>query len=666
MKLRTISILILIPLIVGLAGCIDPPSARLAPVEGNTYYDSEDLFSIPVPTKWTAQKASRYNQDYGVLTSPDGGITAYVMADAAESAEEGIRSFWKLIDPEFDPTPIDVTEGPPVNGVDKVVRFDYASGDENKGTIGVAWMYDELAYMLILQFDIEAYQKRQSQVNILATGYTISALAPDDLRDAQPLPFNENLIADMEAYIVDVMDRFDVPGLSIAVVQDGEIAYSNGFGVRETGQDEPVTADTLMLIGSTTKTMTTLLMAQMVDEGIVNWDTPVKDILPTFAVANSEISETITVENLVCACTGVPRRDFELLFNGYELSAEDIIESLADFEFFTDFGEAFQYSNQMVATGGYIAALAAGGDYGNLYDDYVTLMEQNIFDPVGMTHTTFSFDEAVGSRNYGIPHGGDALLQYRPLPLETESAFLLPIGPAGGVWSNATDMAEYIKTELNAGVTPNGERIVTTDNLERTWEPQVDIASDASYGLGWMTSHYKGLLVLGHAGNTMGFSSEMAILPEAGLGVIVLTNQQGSIATQMVRMRVLELVFQQEAEFDQLVESQMAAVRASIVELAERIEPNVDSATIEPYLGKYSNDALGQVSVEFDDSKLVFDTGEFQAEIRSIVQDDGTTTYLFFDSAFSSLPVVFRENSDGDPIVRIGTGVNEYFFTKEV
>src|SRR5690606_10482055 len=141
-------------------------------------------------------------------------------------------------------------------------------------------------------------------------------------------------------------------------------------GTRDPATGEPLTPDTHMMIGSIGKTMTTMLMATLVDDGLMQWDTPVVEILPEFEVADPTLTEQMTVRNLVCACTGVPRRDLELLFNANELSAEEIVESLATFEFFTDFGEAFQYSNQMVATGGYVAAAAAGGEYGNLYDAY--------------------------------------------------------------------------------------------------------------------------------------------------------------------------------------------------------------------------------------------------------------------------------------------------------
>ena len=114
-----------------------------------------------------------------------------------------------------------------------------------------------------------------------------------------------------------------------------------------------------------------MLMATLVDDGLMEWDTPVIDVLPTFALADPELTQEITVRNLVCACTGVPRRDFEVLMNYDDLSAEDIVESLASFELFTDFGEAFQYSNQMVETGGYEAATVAGAEYGSLHNGYM-------------------------------------------------------------------------------------------------------------------------------------------------------------------------------------------------------------------------------------------------------------------------------------------------------
>ena len=111
----------------------------------------------------------------------------------------------------------------------------------------------------------------------------------------------------------------------------------------------PVDADTRMMIGSATKPMTTLMAATKVDDGTITWDTPVVEILPAFRLADAEISETVTLRNLFCACSGVPRRDLEFIFNANDLTPEELIGTLADFELTTGFGEVFQYSNQMAA-----------------------------------------------------------------------------------------------------------------------------------------------------------------------------------------------------------------------------------------------------------------------------------------------------------------------------
>ena len=661
MKFRTITMLILTILLIGSAGCIDPPTPKLVPIEGDTYTDLDGLFSVPIPTNWHAAQSYK---GYGILTSPEEDLIVYVMAVEAESVEEGVRMAWDIIDPTFALEPDEVVELPARNGADVAINITYDTGTEDEVIMAGGWTYEDFAYIEIITTDLITLQKRISQLQIIDTGYTISALAPVDLSKVKPIPFSDELLAKLETYIVDSMELFDVPGLAIAIVKDGEIVYAEGFGVRELGSDEPVTPETLMLIGSTTKTMTTLLMAQLVDAGLMDWDTPVVDIMPEFAVADPEITRTITMQNMVCACTGVPRRDFELIFNAHELSAEDIIESLADFEFFTGFGEAFQYSNQMVATGGYLAALAAGGGYGKLYEDYLTLMQENIFDPIGMNNTTFSFDEAIESGNYAIPHASNLVMEYSSITLGEEESFLAPIVPAGGAWSNVMDMALYLVTELNTGVTLDGERIVSTENLAKTWEPQIAITNDMSYGLGWIVGDYKGTSVIEHAGNTLGFSSEMVFLPEANLGIIILANQQGSVANQMVRMRLLELLYQQEPEIDELVQSYLDMLESQISELSEKLEESVDPEPVEPYLGRYSNPALGNITSEWRDGKLVFDADEFQAEVRSLVREDGGIAYFLYDSAFAGLSLEPGVDEDGNLILIIGAGVNEYTFTK--
>jgi hypothetical protein len=318
----------------------------------------------------------------------------------------------------------------------------------------------------------------------------------------------------------------------------------------------------------------------------------------------------------------------------------------------------------MVAAGGYVATLAAGSEYGNLRDDFVALMQERIFDPIGMASTTFSFDEARATGNYGLPHSADLTLEYSRIPLETEEAFLPPVAPAGGAWSNVLDMARYLITELNEGAAPDGTLVVSSENLRKTWEPQVAITDEASYGLGWIVDEYKGLGVLHHGGNTFGFTSDLAFLPDSGLGISVLTNQQGSFLNQLVRLRLLELLYEQEPEADELGRFQLRMMREGLAELEEQIQESVEADAVADHLGEYVNDALGAVTVEWRGEKLVFDAGEFQAEIRGILDDEGEVSYVLYDSELAGLPVEFGEDEEDNPCMTVGVGVVAYTFEK--
>jgi CubicO group peptidase (beta-lactamase class C family) len=448
----------------------------------------------------------------------------------------------------------------------------------------------------------------------------------------------------------------------VAIVQDGEVAYTGGFGVSDRESGEAVTPETLMMIGSTTKPLTTMLMASLVDDGVFTWDTPAVEILPSFRVSDPELSRQITMRNLVCACTGVPRRDFEWLFNADELDAMDIVNSVADFEFFTDFGEAFQYSNQMVATGGYLATLAAGGEEATLLEDYEALLQARILDPIGMSASTFDFEAVANNGNHATPYGQTPLGETIPLPLSTE-AVLLPVAPAGALWSNVGDLANFVITNLDEGVAPDGTRVVSAENLAVTWKPQVEITADASYGLGWIVEEYKGLQILSHAGNTFGFTSELAFVPEADLGIVILTNQRVSSLNQIVRVRLLELLYDQPSEVDELLQFSLQQGEEARQELEASLTA-LDANAIAPYLGDYENESLGTMSLAWQDDALVMDVGEFQAEIRAVEGENGETHYLTWTPPISGMPLELAKDDEGNPTIIFGSGVVAYTFVK--
>ena len=161
-----------------------------------------------------------------------------------------------MVDPGFDLEPHDVIEQPAIGGLEKVVFVTYDTDDETRVVLAGAQLYLGVVYVLLWRGDVIAFQQRQSQVAIIGTGLAINALENPDLTGVEPMRLTNDLLAEFEEYILDAIRLFNIPGAAVSVVQGGEVVYANGFGVRELGKSNPVTPETLMMVGSVTKSMT--------------------------------------------------------------------------------------------------------------------------------------------------------------------------------------------------------------------------------------------------------------------------------------------------------------------------------------------------------------------------------------------------------------------------
>ncbi len=472
-------------------------------------------------------------------------------------------------------------------------------------------------------------------------------VARSDLTGATPLPLTGERRAAFEAYVADALYRFDVPGAAVAVVQNGDIVYLNGFGVTEVGSTRPVTPDTLMMIGSITKSMTTMMAGALVDDGRLTWETRLVDLLPAFAVGDPALTSRLTIRDAFCNCSGVPGLNIELYFQRAPRTPETVVTALADVAPTARYGEQFIYNNLLVASGGYALGVANGGGAGDLGRDYDGAMRERVLGPIGMRRSTFDPETVLADGDFALPHAVDLSGNLRPLPLRAERV-PLPYRPAGGLWSNAREMARYLQTELARGVAPGGTRVVSAENLEATWTPAVSVpnlfggppqmaATMTSCGLGWLNGEYRGLRVVSHAGGTGGFTAEIAFLPEADLGIVLLTNSLALAPIPLafaygVEIRLFELLFDQPAEFDAQLLAQAEALAAS------RALPalgTVEPAAIAPYLGRYASAELGEVSLSLRGDRLVLDAGELNSELRPLADGGAQTVYLLHDPPLS-------------------------------
>ncbi len=488
------------------------------------------------------------------------------------------------------------------------------------------------------------------QHSALAQDSPQSAL-PADLTGATPRPLTGALLAQFESYVAEQMTSLGVPGAAVVVVQNGEVVLQQGYGVREWGKPDPVTADTLLRIGSITKSFSSLLAATLIDAGLLSWDTPLVDLIPGFAVADAELTPRLTLRDAFCACTGLPRRDLEFMFQADYLTAEQIVATMAQLPLTAPFGELFQYNNQIVAVGGFAAAMADGGNPHALSESYALALRDRVLNPLGMARTTLSLRDVAASGDYAIPHAPD--LENTPVPLSpmVDDAWIAPVAPTGGLWSTAREMAAYLQMELARGVAPSGERIVSADNLEVAWQPGVPMefgeatpaifkTATSSYGLTWEVGSYGGLRLISHPGLTYGFNALLSFLPDAGIGIATMTNREGagSKLNLALQFRLFELVFDQPAIIGPMMDAGVAIEAKAREALFSQLGA-VSEATVTPYLGDYTNANLGPMTLSLRGGKLMFTTAGTRSALLPLMNDAGETAgYVFVDPPWAANP----------------------------
>lgn len=499
----------------------------------------------------------------------------------------------------------------------------------------------------------------------IAFGYVGSNRSdfPGPVETGKPLP--GILISELERYVTETMEENAVPGVSMVLAQGDKVVYSRSIGVRDLVTNAPVNTQTLFGIGSTTKSMTAVMIGSLVDEGLIAWDTPVVDIMPTFALSDPETTRAITVEDMLCMCTGVPRRMEDITVRYRDMTAESITESLAAIPLSGVFRQQFNYSSRMLAVGGYMASMAAGGEYGGLYHAYTYLMQERLLDPVGMTMSTFSIDEAVSTGNYATPHYS-ALSGIKAIPAEIEG-MMRPIAPAGAMWSNADDMGKYLVMLLKQGASANGHRVVSEGNLAYQWEPRVAIDTQIGYGLGWHTEDYRGLKVVHHPGGTAGFASELVVIPEYGVGFALLTNSLDMVKPigRMATYRLLEMLTGNEQTYDYETRKAAKSIGWQMLLLSIITKEKADPDELAPYLGTYHNDSLGEVALLMhEDRSLWIDFGEYESEIRPMILQKNQ--FIFFESVFIGKTLTLATDPDGHATVRWPGDEDVYNFAKLV
>lgn len=398
--------------------------------------------------------------------------------------------------------------------------------------------------------------------------------------DAQPL--THAWLTDFSDTVEATRQHFGIPGVALAIVRDNQIVLAQGFGVRELGSDAPITPQTIFAVGSTTKAMNATMIASLVDDGRLAWDQPVREIWPDFELADPIVTSQTQVRDLLNMTSGLFRADLE--WSGVGLTPEQTMASLAELPLDEVPGRRFHYNNQIVATGGYIAALAAGGTLDSLDQIYAELLQQRLFDPAGMSTASLSLEATQVNPNHATPHDFTLFGEVVPTYYHADTG----IAPAGGVNASVLDLARFLAMQLNRGVSQSGTRVVSAENLTETWQPQVEIYPGFSYGMGWFIEEYEGVEMIWHDGDVLGFKSLLVMLPEANTGLALITNRTISYGfSNSLRYGFVEALYGLDVDAAEDYKTQWDDFIEALPGIREPLAATVSEADVSPYLGRY-------------------------------------------------------------------------------
>ena len=415
---------------------------------------------------------------------------------------------------------------------------------------------------------------------------------------------------DIDRYVSRVLQTFEVPGLALAIVKDGKVVLAKGYGERRIGDATRVDAQTIFPIASNTKAFTATALGILVEEGKVEWDTPVVRYLPWFALGDPYVTRELTVRDLLVHRSGLGLGAGDLLWwppSTYD--RKEIARRLRYLPLATSFRSTYAYDNVLYLVAGEVIEAVSG----KTWEEFV---RERVLEPVGMTGSGIGLVGVPSTPNVAAPH---ARVDGKVRAIEAFTS--ANTNPAGGIESNAADMAKWMITQLDSGRVAGGKRIFSPRTTRELWAPVTltpigDAPRDlpalrrnfSGYALGFGVNDYRGRKLLSHTGGLPGYLSRVTLLPDLGLGIAVLTNQESGAAYNAIVYRVLDHYLGVSdtdwlAGFAEM--RRKAQMQAQEEAPAKRDSTSGPSLPPEKYAGTYTDLWYGDVTIERESGKLV-------------------------------------------------------------
>jgi CubicO group peptidase (beta-lactamase class C family) len=409
-------------------------------------------------------------------------------------------------------------------------------------------------------------------------------------------------------------------GFAVAVVSKDKVIYSKGFGYRDLDKKLPVTTNTLFAIGSCTKAFTASLLGLLNKDGKLDLDKPVTQYLPDLKFFNDELNNNVTVRDVMCHRTGLPRHDYSwYLFN--TASRDSLVERIKYQEPTAKLRQTWQYNNFMFLIQGVISEKLMG-------KSWEQNVKENFFTPLGMSTSNFSIHDMAkvddASLGYGVIK--DSIIK------KLDYYDINAMGPAGSINSNVTEMANWVITWINGGKF-KGKEILPSTYVAQAMSSQMVVGAalpdkevpDAflsNYGFGWFISSYRGHYRVEHGGNINGFSASTSFYPSDSIGIIVLTNQNGSAVPGIVRNTIADrLLGLNRIDWNKRTTDAQAKAKAEAKEAEKKVTSNKKQGTkpshkINDYEGLFNNPGYGTIEAYTKNDSLFFRTRNGDAWLR--------------------------------------------------
>ena len=403
-------------------------------------------------------------------------------------------------------------------------------------------------------------------------------------------------------FVTEQLAAWEVPGCAVAAVKDGKVVLAGGWGRRDQADGLPVTQDTLFAIGSTTKAFTASTVGALVDDGLLEWQRPLRNYLPDLRLHDPVVTERLTIIDLLSHRSGLPRHD--LAWVAYpDRSRAEMVRRLRYLPLSEDLRQGFQYCNLGYMVAGHLVEVLSGTQW----EDF---LRSRLLTPLGMNRTNLSADDMRADPDHATAHerrqGAVVPVPQRPVT---------SMAPAGAINSCAADMTRWLLAQLGGGQV-DGLAVMSPDTVNRQHAAHMVVPEDRTfpastryaYGLGWLIGRYRDHRLLEHGGGIDGFVTECMLLPDDGIGVAVMTNTSSSLMAPVVAYRVLdELLGLEPLDWFSDFKARFDTVMAGMGEArtARRVVPDAPlPRPLEAYAGEYEHPGYGTLTITLEEGTL--------------------------------------------------------------